>query len=131
LAGAISLPSHRCLGVEPVADKSNEIPATQRLIARAPILPGQMVSLDAMHTQHQTVVQILFAKGADYLLPIKGNQDTLLQTAPQLLPESVPPSGREKRPEPLSRRNWDWRARPNWAACTGRAARTPSRKWNI
>jgi hypothetical protein len=97
LAGAISLPSHRCLGVEPVADQSNEIPATQRLIARAPILPGQMVSLDAMHTQHQTVVQILFAKGADYLLPIKGNQDTLLQTAPQLLPESVPPSGRENR----------------------------------
>jgi hypothetical protein len=93
LAGAISLPSHRCLGVEPVADKSNEIPATQRLIARAPILPGQMVSLDAMHTQHQTVDQILFDKGADYLLPIKGNQDTLLQTAPQLLPESFPPSG--------------------------------------
>jgi hypothetical protein len=97
LAGAISLPSHRCLGVEPVADKSNEIPATQRLIARAPILPGQMVSLDAMHTQHQTVAQILFDKGADYLLPIKGNQDTLLQTASQLLPESVPPSGREDR----------------------------------
>ena len=97
LAGAISLPSHRCLGVEPVADKSNEIPATQRLIARAPILPGQMVSLDAMHTQHQTVAQILFDKGADYLLPIKGNQDTLLQTASQLLPESLPPSGREDR----------------------------------
>jgi hypothetical protein len=97
LAGAISLPSHRCLGAEPVADKSNEIPATQKLIARAPILPGQMVSLDAMHTQHQTVAQILFDKGADYLLPIKGNQDTLLQTAPQLLPESLPPSGREDR----------------------------------
>ena len=84
-----------------MADKSNEIPATQRLIARAPILPGQMVSLDAMHTQHQTVAQILFDKGADYLLPIKGNQDTLLQTAPQLLPESVPPSGPAHR---LSRR---------------------------
>lgn len=97
LAGAISLPSHRCLGVEPVADKSNEIPATQRLIARAAILPGQMVSLDAMHTQHLTVAQILFDKGADYLLPIKGNQDTLLQTASQLLPESLPPSDREDR----------------------------------
>jgi hypothetical protein len=103
LAGAISLPSHRCLGVEPVADKSNEIPATQRLIARAPILPGQMVSLDAMHTQHKTVAQILFDKGADYLLPIKGNQDTLLQTAPQLLPESVPPSGGQSggQPQPV------------------------------
>ena len=100
LAGAISLPSHRCLGVEPVVDKSNEIPATQRLIARAPILPGQMVSLDAMHTQHQTVAQILFDKGADYLLPIKGNQDTLLQTAPQLLPESFPPSGGQSGGQP-------------------------------
>jgi hypothetical protein len=95
LVGAISLPSHRCLGVEPVADKSNEIPAAQKLMERAPILPGQMVSLDAMHTQHKTVAKILYDKGADYLLPLKGNQDTLLETAQQLLPESVPPSGRE------------------------------------
>jgi hypothetical protein len=92
LVGAISLPSHRCLGVEPVADKSNEIPAAQKLIARAPILPGQMVSLDAMHTQHKTVAQILYDKGADYLLPIKGNQSGLLETAQTLLPESVSPS---------------------------------------
>ena len=97
LAGAISLPSHRCLGVEPVADKSNEIPAVQKLLERAPIVPGQMVSLDAMHTQHKTVAQILYDKGADYLLPLKGNQDTLLETAQQLLPESVPPSGSEDR----------------------------------
>jgi hypothetical protein len=95
LVGAISLPSHRCLGVEPVADKSNEIPAAQKLIERAPILPGQMVGLDAMHTQHKTVGQILYDKGADYLLPMAGNQETLLKTAQQLLPESVPPSGRQ------------------------------------
>jgi len=74
-----------------VTDKSNDIPATQKLIPRAPTLPRQRVSLDAMHTQHKTVAQIQFDKGADYLLPIKGNQDTLLQTAPQLLPESFPP----------------------------------------
>lgn len=97
LAGAISLPSHRCLGVEPVADKSNEIPATQKLIERAPIVPGQMVSLDAMHTQHKTVAQLLYDKGADYLVPIAGNQGTLLETAQQLLPESVPPCGSEDR----------------------------------
>src|SRR6266705_658455 len=86
LAGAISLPSHRCLGVEPVADKSNEIPAVQKLIERAPILPGQLVSLDALNTQHKTVAQILYDKGADYLLPIKANQAGLLKTAEQLLP---------------------------------------------
>jgi hypothetical protein len=93
LAGAISLPSHRCLGVEPVADKSNEIPAVQRLIERAPILPGQLVSFDAMNSQHKTVGQILYDKGADYLLTLKGNQEGLLKTAKELLPESVPPSG--------------------------------------
>jgi hypothetical protein len=93
LAGAISLPSHRCLGVQPVADKSNEIPAVQELIQRAPILPGQLVSFDAMNSQHKTVAQILYDKGADYLMPIKGNQDGLLEAAQALLPESVPPSG--------------------------------------
>jgi hypothetical protein len=93
LVGAIGLPSHRCLGVEPVADKSNEIPAAQRLLERAPILPGQMVSLDALNTQHKTVAQILYDQGADYLLPLKGNQSGLLKTAQQLLPESVSPSG--------------------------------------
>src|SRR6266436_6463484 len=97
---SISLPSHRCLGVEPVADKSNEIPAAQKLIERAPIRPGQMVSLDAMHTQHKTVAQILYDKGADYLLPLTGNQQSLLQTAQQLLPASVPPSGSEDRGQP-------------------------------
>lgn len=91
LAGALSLPSHRCLGVEPVADKSNEIPAVQRLIERAPILPGQLVSCDALNSQHKTVAQILYDKGADYLLPLKGNQDGLLKNAQQLLPESVSP----------------------------------------
>jgi hypothetical protein len=97
LVGAIGLPSHRCLGVEPVADKSNEIPAAQRLIERAPIQPGQVVSLDALNTQHKTVAQILYDKGADYLLPLKGNQNGLLTAAQQLLPESVPPSGRAPR----------------------------------
>jgi len=100
LVGAISLPSHRCLGVEPVADKSKEIPAAQRRRERAPIRPGQMVGLDAMHTQHKTVAQTLYDKGADYLLPLAGNQETLLNTAEQLLPESVPPSGNQDRGQP-------------------------------
>jgi hypothetical protein len=102
LTGAISLPSHRCLGLEPVADKSNEIPAAQKLIERVPILPGQMVSLDAMHTQHKAVAQILYDKGADYLLPITGNQLTLLKTAQNLLPEGTPPSGSQDRRQPQS-----------------------------
>lgn len=93
LVGAVGLPSHRCLGVEPVADKSNEIPAAQKLIERAAIRPGQMVSFDALNTQHKTIQQILYDKGADYLAPLKGNQSGLLATAQNLLPEGVPPAG--------------------------------------
>ena len=44
-----------------------------------------------MRRQHKTVAQILYDKGADYLLPLKVNQGTLLETAQQLLPERVPP----------------------------------------
>ena len=65
--------------------------AQVHLIERAPIVAGQTVSLDAMHTQHKTVAQLLYAKGADYLLPLKGNQEGLLESAQQLLPESLPP----------------------------------------
>jgi hypothetical protein len=52
-----------------------------------------MVSLDALNTQHKTVGQILYDKGADYLLPLKGNQSGLLDGAQHLLPESASPSG--------------------------------------
>jgi hypothetical protein len=126
LAGGLSLPSHRCLGVEPVADKSNEIPAVQRLIERAPILPGQLVSADALNSQHKTVAQILYEKGADYLLPLKGNQDSLLTNAQVLLPESVPPCGGPDRRQPRSVRT----ARPghqrNSTGTTGLGGSSPN-----
>jgi hypothetical protein len=143
LAGAINLPSHRWLGVEPVAEQSNEIPAAQKRIARAPILPGQMVSWDALHTQHKTVAQILYDKGADYLWPIKGNQSGLLETAQHLLPERVSPSGgpggRQSqpggsaarwRPARLNRSSWAWPGRRKSAVCTGKVAGRPSPKWH-
>jgi hypothetical protein len=55
-------------------------------------LQGKMVQLDGMHTQHQTVHQILYEKGADYSLILRDNQPTLLATAQQLLPADRPPS---------------------------------------
>jgi len=110
LVGALSLPSYRCLGVEPVADKSNEIPAAQRLVERAPIQPGQMVSLDALNTQHKTVAQILYEKGADYLLPLKGNQDGLIKAAP------TPPAGERSPSGSADRRQ----SQPARAARVGR-----------
>ena len=92
LVSAIAVPSLRCLGVEAVADKSNEIPALRTLVERLD-LDGRLVEMDALHTQDETVQQLLYEKGADYIVTIKANQPTVMDTAQTLLPESVPPSG--------------------------------------
>jgi hypothetical protein len=101
LVNAMAQPSQRLLGVEAVDSKTNEIPTARTLIERLD-LQGKMVQLDGMHTQHQTVQQILYEKGGDYSLILRDNQPTLLQTAQTLLPAGVPPSGGE---DPLSRRS--------------------------
>jgi hypothetical protein len=95
LVNAIAQPSQRLLGVEPVAQKTNEIPTAQTLIRRLD-LTGRIVQLDGMHTQHQTAYQILYEQGADYSLILRDNQPTILKTAQQLLPADVPPSGSEE-----------------------------------
>jgi hypothetical protein len=91
LVNAITQPSQQLLGVEAVDQKSNEIPAARTLIERLD-LKGKMVQLDGMHTQHETVHQILYEKGADYSLILRDNQPTLLKTAQQLLPADLSPS---------------------------------------
>lgn len=91
LVNAIAQPSQQLLGVEAVATKTNEIPTARTLLERLG-LKGRIVQLDAMHTQHQTVHQILYEKGADYSLILRDNQPTLLKTAQQLLPADLSPS---------------------------------------
>lgn len=90
LVNAIAQPSQRLLGVEPVDKKTNEIPTARTLIDRLD-LRGKMTQLDGLHTQHQTVRQILYDKGGDYTLILRENQKTLLKTAQQLLPADLPP----------------------------------------
>ena len=63
LVNAIAQPSQRLLGVEPVAQKTNEIPTAQTLIRRLD-LTGRMVQADGMHTQHQTAHQIHLRAGS-------------------------------------------------------------------
>lgn len=94
LVNAIAQPSQRLLGVEPVDRKTNEIPTARTLIERLE-LQGRLVQLDGLHTQHETVHQILYEKGADYSLILRDNQPTLLQTAQTLLPATLPPSAGE------------------------------------
>ena len=107
---ATTVPSARALGVElvrradpqlasqdsPVASAKsgaeNEIPAARRLLGRMEVA-GRLVSLDAMHTQHETAAQVVLEAGADYLLTLKENQRTMLQTAQTLVPGDFFPSG--------------------------------------
>jgi len=100
LVNAIAQPSQRLLGVESVDKKTNEIPTARTLLQRLEI-QGRLVQLDGMHTQHQTVNQILYDQGGDYSLILRDNQPTLLKTAQQLLPADTPPATGEN---PLSRR---------------------------
>jgi hypothetical protein len=90
LVGAVNLQSGRTVGVERVADKSNEIPAGQTLLRRLE-LDGLTVLLDALHTQVQTARAIVQDGGGGYVMVVKGNQSGLRQQARTLLPEGVSP----------------------------------------
>jgi hypothetical protein len=65
------------LGQEKVSAKSNEITAIPELLD-ALYLQGFLVSIDAMGCQRAIAGKIV-AKGADYLLAVKGNQPALQQ----------------------------------------------------
>jgi hypothetical protein len=91
LVGAINAQSGRTLGVEAVADKSNEIPAAQTLLDRLE-LDGAIALMDALHTQVQTARSIVQEGGGDFVLFVKGNQAGLLQQAQHFLPEDFSPS---------------------------------------
>jgi hypothetical protein len=95
VVSAYSVRDGRWLGSEPVAEGSNEIPAAQQLLRRAPI-EGALVTTDALHTQSETARIIVQDKGADYLLPVKGNQPGVaqaLQTFYRSASGAFPPSG--------------------------------------
>ena len=64
------------LGQEAVAAKSNEITAIPELL-KTLHLKGALVTIDAAGTQVAIARQIR-AQGGEYLLPVKGNQPTLL-----------------------------------------------------
>ena len=91
LVGAINAQSGRTLGVEPVARKSNEIPAGQTLLDRLD-LEGAIALLDALHTQVETARSIVQEGGGDFVLFVKGNQPGLLDQAKHFLPEVFSPS---------------------------------------
>ena len=66
------------LGQVQVGDKTNEIPAVREL-TRDLDLRGRVVTLDALHAQHETARVLVKDCGADYVVAaVKGNQPTML-----------------------------------------------------
>jgi len=74
----------RWLGTVAVPETSNEIPAARELLSRVDVC-GKTTLADALHTQTETVQQILFEGGGDYVLTVKKNQKELAQTLATLL----------------------------------------------
>jgi predicted transposase YbfD/YdcC len=90
--------SGRWLGSTLVEADSNEIPAARAQLAQLDVV-GKIVLADAAHTQVETVRQILYDQGGDYLLSVKGNQKDLVATLSTLLTEQrFSPSAHSEHP---------------------------------
>lgn len=90
LVSAQSQPSGQVLGTVAVEEKSNEIPAARTLLEKLGPLDGKLLMLDALHTCQQTLHQSHQDNGADFLIPVKGNQPELEARANASLPERAP-----------------------------------------
>jgi predicted transposase YbfD/YdcC len=75
LVSAWAVQNHLVLGQRAVADKSNEITAIPELL-KILELTGAIVTIDAMGCQTEIAAAIR-DKGADYILRVKDNQETL------------------------------------------------------
>jgi|SRR6266850_470181 len=99
LVSSVGAQSGHWLGTLAVADKSNEIPAAQRLLDRQD-LEGKLVVMDALHTQEVTAQKIVFERGGDYVFTVKKNQPMLYQSVEQKLqPQRFSPSAHAADPD--------------------------------
>src|SRR5512142_3347545 len=77
------------LGQVAVEERSNEIPAVRELLKAFTDLAGAVVTIDAMHTQHDTA-QAILALQADYVMTVKANMPTLYRQLKKLPWAAVP-----------------------------------------
>ena len=78
MVAAVEHDSGMVLGQVEVDSKSNEIPAVRELSSSLD-LAGRIVTVDAMHAQHETA-RCLLGRRADYVISaIKDNQETILE----------------------------------------------------
>jgi predicted transposase YbfD/YdcC len=69
--------------------KNNEIPAVRELLKAFADLAGTVLTIDAMHTQHDTA-RLILGQGADYVMTVKGNMLTLYRQLKKLPWAAVP-----------------------------------------
>src|SRR3984885_1203787 len=77
------------LGQVAVDEKSNEIPAVRELLKAFTDLAGAVLTIDAMHTQHDTA-QAILGRGADYVMTVKANMPTLYRQLKKLPWTAIP-----------------------------------------
>ena len=77
------------LGQVAVDEKSNEIPAVRDLLKAFASLASAVITIDAMHTQHDTA-QVILGRGADYVMTVKANMPTLYKQLKKLPWAAVP-----------------------------------------
>ena len=89
LVAALAHGVRAVLGQVAVAAKSNEIPAVRDLLKAFASLAGAVITIDALHTQDDTA-QAITARGADYVMTVKGNMPTLYRQLKRLPWAAIP-----------------------------------------
>ena len=77
------------LGQVAVDEKPDEIPAVRELLKAFTDLAGAVVTIDAMHTQHDTA-QAILSRDADYVMTVKANMPTLYRQLKKLPWTAIP-----------------------------------------
>ena len=78
-----------CLGQLAGGDKSNEIVAEPKLLELLS-LKGRVITTDAMNCQRKIAQQVI-DQGGDYVLALKGNQETLHDDVRRFLDDPATP----------------------------------------
>lgn len=103
LSGLVHRTGH-VVGQVDVDQKTNEIPKVRDLLDPLDIA-GQIVTVDALHTQKDTARYLVQEKQAHYVMEVKGNQPTLQEAIEALDLEDFSPSGPNGRSRPRPDRN--------------------------
>lgn len=90
LLSAFSSDVGTVLAQRSVGAETNEITEFQKLLDPVP-LKGKVVTADAMHTQVEHAEYLVNERGADYVLTVKGNQETLRKAIEDLEDEDFSP----------------------------------------